>query len=249
MPMNPPALVFLHGLFGRSSDFDSVRALLPSRFPSYAVDMPIATGHGDLTTLDALQSFLVRRLEAIPNDALVLAGSSLGGLLALRHAMAHPERVLGLVLSGSSGLEEPGFPRSLPRRITRAWIATTLRTVYADPSFVSESQINEVESVLANPARRRSLVALSREVKRTTLRESLRLVRARTLLLWGLEDRLTPPSVAREMYALLPNARLLFVAGAGHAPMLERPSTFALHTAAFLRDLSGLEPIEEEEAA
>ncbi len=65
-------------------------------------------------------------------------------------------------------------------------------------------------------------------------------VRAPALLLWGTDDRVTPPEVGRRLSGRLPVARLLFILEAGHVPMLERPSVFAFHLTSFLNDLSPL---------
>jgi len=58
------------------------------------------------------------------------------------------------------------------------------------------------------------------------------------LLLWGTEDRTSPPAVGRRLRELLPGARLLFVLEAGHLPMVERPAVFAFHLSSFLNDLA-----------
>jgi pimeloyl-ACP methyl ester carboxylesterase len=63
-------------------------------------------------------------------------------------------------------------------------------------------------------------------------------VRVPTLLLWGTEDRVTPPQVWHRLLNRLPVARLFFILGAGNAPMVERPSVFAFHLSSFLNDLS-----------
>lgn len=58
------------------------------------------------------------------------------------------------------------------------------------------------------------------------------------LLLWGTDDGVTPPDVGRRIRGLLPDARLLFILGAGHEPAIDRPSVFAFHLASFLNDLA-----------
>ena len=45
-------------------------------------------------------------------------------------------------------------------------------------------------------------------------------------MVWGKDDRITPPEVAERFAALIPNAELVFIANCGHAPMLEQPSVF-----------------------
>ncbi len=45
-------------------------------------------------------------------------------------------------------------------------------------------------------------------------------------LIWGREDKITPPEVAIEFHELLPNSELNWVDLCGHAPMMERPEVF-----------------------
>jgi pimeloyl-ACP methyl ester carboxylesterase len=52
-------------------------------------------------------------------------------------------------------------------------------------------------------------------------------IRVPTLLVWGRDDRVTPPDVARRFQSLLRDARLVFLPSCGHAPMLEQPDAFA----------------------
>ena len=59
---------------------------------------------------------------------------------------------------------------------------------------------------------------------------------APTLLLWGSNDRVTPPDVAHEMRQRIRRARLLFLPDCGHAPMAERAGLFAFHLAAFANE-------------
>jgi pimeloyl-ACP methyl ester carboxylesterase len=55
------------------------------------------------------------------------------------------------------------------------------------------------------------------------------------LIVWGAEDRITPPSAAREFQKLLPDAELHFIPQCGHTPMLERPDEFTRLAEDFLR--------------
>ena len=51
-------------------------------------------------------------------------------------------------------------------------------------------------------------------------------VTADTLLIWGAEDRVVPPSYAERFAGLMPNARTVILPDLGHFPMLERPAEF-----------------------
>ena len=48
-----------------------------------------------------------------------------------------------------------------------------------------------------------------------------------TLLVWGRDDRITPPEVAARFHAAIPDSDLAWLGACGHAPMLERPQAFA----------------------
>ena len=51
-------------------------------------------------------------------------------------------------------------------------------------------------------------------------------IKTPTLLIWGENDLVTPPEVAREFKSLLPNSKLEWIKKCGHAPMMEHPKEF-----------------------
>ena len=102
-----PHLVLLHGLGESARDWQWVMPALARRFRVLAPDFP---GFGDSDRPRAASSpasfgaFVARFLEALHVSGAVVAGNSLGGLAALRFALADPGRVPALVLVGSAGL-------------------------------------------------------------------------------------------------------------------------------------------------
>ncbi len=251
-------VVFLHGLFGRPADFARVRALLPERFGSLAPELPIASGCAAVDSVDSVDSvdelveFVRQQLDASGEERFVLVGSSLGGHVAIRMALAAPKRIAGLVLSGSSGLFERGFESGVPRRPERSWVAGKIGEVFSDPAYATDALIDETHAILLDRRRYLSLVRLARSAKQENLADVLPGLTVPTVLLWGAEDRITPPETARDFERLLPRTRLLFLAASGHAPMVENPRMFAFHLSAFLRDLSPETidlPLESGEAA
>ena len=48
----------------------------------------------------------------------------------------------------------------------------------------------------------------------------------KTLIIWGKQDSVTPPSVAEDFNSLLPNSDLFWIDKCGHAPMMEHPNNF-----------------------
>jgi pimeloyl-ACP methyl ester carboxylesterase len=57
-----------------------------------------------------------------------------------------------------------------------------------------------------------------------------------TLIIWGRNDIITPPFVAKEFHEGIPNARLAFIEECGHAPPIEQPDEFARLMREFLED-------------
>ena len=116
-----PPIVFLHGLGASSITWQENIGPLSERFTVYTPDIP---GHGDSVKLDveytveAGVSFILGFLDAVGAQNAALAGSSMGGLIALQTALQHAERVSHLVLINSAGFgrEIAGYLRvmSLP---------------------------------------------------------------------------------------------------------------------------------------
>jgi len=54
------------------------------------------------------------------------------------------------------------------------------------------------------------------------------------MLLWGLEDKITPPEVSFHFHDFLQNSEVRFLENSGHLPMIEEPEAFAKHLISFL---------------
>ncbi len=100
-------LVLLHGNAASALDWSWVLPKLATQYRVYAPDFP---GFGDSSkpnlnySLDFLTQFLTDFLDALEIERAVVAGNSLGGIVALRFALSNSDRVASLVLVDSSGL-------------------------------------------------------------------------------------------------------------------------------------------------
>ncbi len=112
-----PHLVLLHGLGDSARDWQWVLPALARRFRAIAPDFP---GFGESDRPRAAYSpacfaeFVAGFLDALHVPSAVVVGNSLGGLAALRFALADPGRVPALVLVGAAGLGRevnPGMKR------------------------------------------------------------------------------------------------------------------------------------------
>ncbi|MEO7229372.1 MAG: 2-succinyl-6-hydroxy-2,4-cyclohexadiene-1-carboxylate synthase [Candidatus Limnocylindrales bacterium] len=248
-------LVLLHGFMGRGSGWGAHAAAFARHFRVVIVDLP---GHGRSgTPRDPLRASVERTAEDLAailrrevcSRAHVL-GYSLGARLALRLAVAHPEVVRRLVLESPSA----GLATEADRHARRA--ADEGRAVRLERNgtqeFVDEW---ERESVFASqaglpPARAARLRTERLQNRPAGLAASLRGagqgsmeplhgrlagIRTPTLVIAGALDH-TGRARAEAVAAGIPGARLETVAGAGHAPHLETPTTFRSLALAFLKE-------------
>src|ERR687890_669996 len=155
-----------------------------------------------------------------------LLGNSLGGHVALVHILKHPERIKTLTLTGSSGLFENGMGDSYPKRGDYEYIKKKTEITFYDPATATEELVNEVFEITRNRLKEIKIIALAKSAIRNNLGEELSEIKQPTLLIWGNNDTITPPFVAREFNRLIPNSELNFIDKCGHAPMMEQPEEF-----------------------
>ncbi len=189
-------VVLLHGLMGQMHHWDAVLEAMGDGYRALAPTLPVF--HPDLreATVGALERYVLRFLDALDIPRAVLGGNSLGGHVALRLALEHRERVSGLVLTGSSGLFERGFTAGVPHRPDRAWVRRMMQEVFFDPALVTDGWVEDVHRLVTTPASALRILRLARDARRDNLEARLGEIRVPTLLIWGFDDRITPPEVA-----------------------------------------------------
>ena len=111
-PIDAPPIVFVHGaMMGRSVWHPQIEALA-ARYRCITVDLPgHGTRRGHRFTLEEAESSVTRAIDEAAGGRAVLVGLSLGGYTSMLVAGAHPERVRGLVIAGST--REPSGPSRL----------------------------------------------------------------------------------------------------------------------------------------
>lgn len=220
-------VVLLHGLMGQMHHWDAVLEALGDGYRAIAPTLPIFHPELREATVGALGRYVLRFLDALDIPRAVLGGNSLGGHVALRLALEHSGRVSGLVLTGSSGLFERGFTSGVPHRPDRTWVRRKMEEVFFDPALVTDGWVEDVHRLVTTPASALRILRLARDARRDNLEERLGEIRVPTLLIWGFDDRITPPEVAERFRALIPDTHLWHLSQCGHTPMLERPEPFA----------------------
>ena len=219
-------VVLLHGLMGTMEHWDGTLEALAPTWRAMAPEIPILDGARAEASVEGLTHYVGAFMEAVDLSPAVVGGNSLGGHLALELALRYPARVSGLILTGSSGLLERGFTRGVPHVPTAAFVRARMEEIFYDATLVTPSWVESVRRVLTTRVSARRVLHVARSAKRSNLEARLGEIRVPTLLVWGKDDRITPPEIAERFRALLPDAQLELIANCGHAPMLEQPLIF-----------------------
>lgn len=221
-----PPMVLLHGLFGALSNWQSVvdtfsgeyRVLIPL-LPIY--DMPLKQAG-----LDGLVTHLEKFVALKSLDNMILIGNSLGGHVGLIYTLAYQRKVDKLVLTGSSGLFENTMGGSFPKRGSYEYIRERIEYTFYDPKTATKELVDEVFETTKSIPKCLRIVAMAKSAQRHNMAKELHKIKVPTLLVWGLNDTITPPMVGHEFNKLIPNSELSFIDKCCHAPMMERSEEF-----------------------
>ncbi len=247
-------VLFLHGAGARADRWaDTAQALDPDLYSAYAIDFP---GHGFATKGDipaysvtGYAAFVRAVMGALDLARPAVVGTSMGAHVASWLACEEPEEVNGLCLVGAVGLTP--LDKTLSEMIAgsllaldREHIAMKLRVVLKNHALVTDEFIEE-EWRINNSAGAHEgfamLVAYWREALPNDVIGDRLAAMKHTLpirLIWGSEDRSSPPAMGHAAAALLTDGRLHMVPGAGHAPYLDAPEAFNAVLHPFLEALS-----------
>ncbi len=219
-------LMLLHGLFGALSNWEGViegfkgeyRVIIPM-MPIY--EMPILKAG-----CDGLAEFIEGFVNWKGLTDLTLLGNSLGGHVGLIFTLRNPDKVKRLVLTGSSGLFENGMGGTYPKRGNYEYIKERVQYTFYDPNTASQELIDEVFEITNNGSKVIRIISIAKSAQRNNMAKEIVNIKVPTLLVWGLNDTITPPQVGHEFNRLIANSELHFIDKCGHAPMMERPAEF-----------------------
>jgi pimeloyl-ACP methyl ester carboxylesterase len=220
-------LLLLHGLFGALSNWDQTISAFSKTHRVIIPVMPIYEG-GSITDagISGLTEFVEDFVKLKNLNNLTLLGNSLGGHVGIVYTLNNPSQVKRLVLTGSSGLFENSMGGSFPKRGNYAFIKEKVEYTFYDPQVATKELVDEVFDVTNSIKKCMRIVSIAKSAQRHNLAKELYKIKAPTLLVWGLNDTITPPHVAHEFNRLIPHSELYFIDKCCHAPMMERPVEF-----------------------
>jgi pimeloyl-ACP methyl ester carboxylesterase len=242
------AVVLIHGITGSVEDWANNIGSLSVSHRVFALELAslgaLPTDQSGIS-LDDTTLLVKQFIETQGISKTAVIGHSLGGQVALHFASHFTDMTTHLVLVASSGLGREVSPslrlsstpvaRVFFRTPSRRVLEMGLRSIVYDPAAITPEMVDSGFRRSKFPGYSKSFASLLRAgvdwrgqrdiIVRSSL-EDLRHVVAPTLVTWGRQDRVLPPSHAMVVARALPGARLVFFDHCGHLPPIERPQEF-----------------------
>lgn len=234
-----PCVVLLHAGFGGAGNWYRTLGPLSRHFRVLAPDRP-GYGLSDGTPAADPMHWLPA-LAAAEGPLAALVGHVAGGAVALRYVAARPDEVRALVL-GDLELAAPGFtpppdlrPAVVPDSLARWHRGVAAR--FADRRLLAPEylyylwclqQLRPEQAQWPPGDAAPGPVPLPGAGERTWPARPL-------LLIWGRGNRWTPPGIARDLHARIPDARLVVIEHSKGMPQLEQPGEYNYAVINFLR--------------
>jgi pimeloyl-ACP methyl ester carboxylesterase len=231
-------LLLLHGLFGALSNWQGVVEEFSKDYRVVIPLMPIYEMSLHQAGVPGLVSFVESFVSFKSLTDMTLLGNSLGGHVALVFTLHNPKTVKRLVLTGSSGLFEDSMGGSFHKRGNYTYVKDRVEYTFYDPATATKELVDEVFDITNSNMKALRIIAIAKSAQRHNMAKEVTKINVPTLLIWGLNDTITPPIVAHEFNRLIKGSVLHFIDRCGHAPMMEHPEKFNKILLQFLRKTS-----------
>lgn len=235
-----PPVVLAHGMWCDAGMFTGLARLLAPRARVLVPDFR-AHGRSDVPgeewSVGDLADDLAAMLDQLGVGPVLLAGFSMGGMMAVEFAVRHPDRLTGLVMIGSSASAEDvmrrveiaslaklisltGAPHFLPEESSKATFSKTYRKKHPE-------EVRRWEGVVRAMSPAALTQALHAVGRRRHLLGQIDQVRVPLTIVTGEDDRVVRPKLSEMIHRRVPSSRLVRIPGAGHAVPTERPEEIA----------------------
>jgi pimeloyl-ACP methyl ester carboxylesterase len=235
----------LHTWDGWVAELSQTRRVIRFDLPGFGLTGPAADGNYSLA---AYVDFVIDVMDTLGIERFVLAGNSLGGSIAWRTTAAHPQRIEKLILVDSGGYpfeaesmplafvisQTPLLNRIMEFTLPRSAVESSVRDVYGDPSRVTPELVDRYFDLSLREGNRGALRERFAQLEYQDQSALVQTIQQPTLVIWGAQDRLIPPSIARRFEQDLPNGQLVMFAELGHVPHEEAPTETVAAVTKFL---------------
>lgn len=251
------AIVLLHGNSNSLHAFEPLVKELKDDYRLISLDFP---GHGltgahpnnqyDVEGLSQAVELVVKHLAL---EDFTLLGHSMGGRVAWRYAVNHPEQLSSLVLVSASGmpprqgdpkkelgigfklLQSPVGPYLSAYTMPRITVQKSTEASMFKKDLVTDVLIDQFWELLRHPQNRKALAHRAHVKRDLTKADLANNIKAPTLLIWGEKDTFVPPSSTISFAERIKNTKTLLIPEVGHMPMLEATETTAKAIRDFLK--------------
>ena len=235
---NDQTVVLIHGLSGACALWDPVSDVLRQRFQVIRYDL---RGHGESGspegpwTLDDFVADLLEVLKHYEVSRIHLAGFSIGGLIAQRFAIDHPDKLERLaIVSAVAGrtseekakvaqrlknIREGHYEVNIEASLER-WFSPGFRERHPD---VVEQRM----ALMRKVGSQRGYIQAYKVFSTSDLADELQLISAPTLIMTGEEDPGSNPRMAALMHSRIPGSRMEILPGLRHSLLVEAPELVA----------------------
>jgi pimeloyl-ACP methyl ester carboxylesterase len=268
---NPEKLILMHGIGGHAEAYSRNMQRLGEKYHTIAIDL---VWHGLSSkpefTLDMIRTYARQYLDLLDDlgvEKASIEGESLGGWVALRLALHHPDRVDRIVLNTTAGIrwnadmvkiDEVGGTNLLRERSLAAINDPTLETIrkrlewlMASPDQVTDELVDLRHTLYLRPdvnAALKNVFAnsfLGSHAKDAVAEDELAKITAPTLVLWSEKNPGAGADAGERLAKLIPGASHYLIGDAGHWPQWEKPEE---HDRAVLAFMAG-QPLRSGSAA
>jgi len=250
-------LVLIHGYTSSTYSWKDVFEPLARTFHVIAIDLKgfgfSGKPDGDYTR--RAQALLVAHLlEHLNIEKAWLCGNSMGGEVALNVALANPQRVAGLILIDSAGVEVPGSGSLAPGYllvpgIGRMLIALSLTSdklvrqglakSFYDQAKVTDDRVTNYYRPLQTRGGQLAALRARTQFSMFPVEPNLGQINVPTLILWGAQDALIPLAAGTKMSKLIKNSELVVFDNCGHLPQEEMPTRTVDEMTKFVSEQKG----------
>jgi pimeloyl-ACP methyl ester carboxylesterase len=248
-------LVLLHGSNASLHTWEPWVARLGDELRIVTIDLP---GHGltgpvpgDDYSQEGMVRFVDEATTALGIERFSLGGNSMGGGVAARFAIEHPERVERLILVDAGSMPtktetDPGLGFTIARMPVvqnvmlvvspRNLFAEGLTKAMADDAVVTPEMVDRYWELNRYPGSRAAMLTRFQTPRDSFVADNAARITAPTLILWGQEDTLTPVDSGEAYRDAVKGAKLVVYPSIGHIPMEETPDRSAADVRSFFRD-------------
>ncbi len=258
-PRDAPVIILAHGSNASLHAWEPWVAALQGKwrvvsfdFPAHGLTGPSASGIYNGAAYVRVVDELAANLKI---DRFVLVGNSMGGAVAWRYALAHPNKVAGLVLVDAAGYPREGggkpplvfrlarapvIGEAFSRLTNKSILKSQLTDVIVDDSLVTDAMVQRYYDLLMRKGNRDATLARLRAgPDDPDAFKSIPTITAPTLVLWGEQDPWIPLADAARFTSEIKGATKITYLNTGHLPQEERPTETAVAVDAFLTQVYG----------